>query len=105
MSFPTPARSSVGHVLVGKTLFIVGGHSGRAHSYPNTSFADAAQVVDLARSTSENLQAYPFPVQGHRLVEHDGSSSTWTDNRAVGLIWCARSVVSWTAPASRSRSA
>ena len=32
-------------------------------------------------------------------------SSTWTDKRAVGPIWCASSIASWTPPASRFRSA
>lgn len=80
MSFPEPFRSSFGMIKVGNLVYVVGGHTGRYHSYSKDRFSAASHVLDLGTMKWTTIRDYGsdkrgtkgMPVQGLRLLEYKG---------------------------------
>lgn len=80
MDFPTPLRSSFGVVNAGDQVYVAGGHVGRFHNYSKDRFTAESHVLDLKSETWRRIRPYGscamfpngLPVQGVRLIEHQG---------------------------------
>ncbi len=60
---PTPARSSFGAIRVGRNLYVIGGHQGPEHTYPEHSFLDRVDIFNLDSQTWR--QGSPRLVKSH----------------------------------------
>jgi N-acetylneuraminic acid mutarotase len=71
--FHDQPRSSFAWARVGDKLYVLGGHTGPFHDYPAAVFARELLEYDFVQESWRSLAAYPFGIQGLRMV-HDGDS-------------------------------
>lgn len=65
---PQPARSSFGLARRGSKVYVVGGHKGREHTYPEDSFMDSLQMYDMESKSWTTLAPRPVKAHGYGVV-------------------------------------
>ena len=59
-----PARSSFGAVKIGRRIYVVGGHQGVEHTYPESSFSARTEYFDLDSQKWIEVAPRPVAAQG-----------------------------------------
>lgn len=69
-NFSAPARSSFGAITHGDRVYIVGGHQGPEHTYPESSFMNAVEYYDLTNKTWNKTAPRSVAAHGFALASH-----------------------------------
>lgn len=69
-SFPKPERSSFGAITHQGKVFIVGGHQGPEHTYPEESFLDRVDIYDMTSGEWKQGASMNIPKHGFEMAAY-----------------------------------
>lgn len=67
---PNPARSSFGAARIDDKIYVVGGHQGAEHTYPEESFLTRVDVLDLKNGEWKGASPRPAAAHGYGIAIH-----------------------------------
>ncbi len=70
-SFPAPERSSFGAIEYQGKVYIIGGHQGPEHTYPQESFLDRVDIYDSKTKKWTQGASMNIPKHGFQMVAHE----------------------------------